>query len=148
VPFRLMLSFHNIFRWVVILALAWGLLRAFAGWLGAKPWIDTDRRAGMLLTIAYDMQFLLGLILALISPTMASAFSDLNAAMQVEELRFFAVEHMPLMILALIVGHLTSTFSRKAVEASNKHRRAALGYAIVGVMTIVAMPWFRPWLRF
>jgi MFS family permease len=143
-----MLSIHNIFRWVVVLALLWGLVRAYMGWLGKKTWTDSDRRAGMLLTIAYDVQFLLGLILAFISPIIASAFSNLSAAMQLIELRFFAVEHMPMMFLALIVGHVTSVLSRKAEDDTRKHRRAALGYTLVAIITVAAIPWFRPLLRF
>jgi hypothetical protein len=146
--FRLMLIIHNIFRWVVVLALIWGLYRAYFGWLGKKSWADSDRRAGMMLTIAYDVQFLLGLILAFISPIIASAFSNLNAAMQVSELRFFAVEHMPMMFLALIFGHVTSVLSRKAGDDTLKHRYAALGYTLVAIITVAAMPWFRPLLRF
>jgi hypothetical protein len=144
--FRWALGIHNIFRWVVVLALLWGLYRAYAGWLGKKPWSVLDRRAGMMLT--YDVQFLLGLILAFISPIIASAFSNLNAAMQVNELRFFAVEHMPMMFLALIFGHVTSALSRKAEDDTLKHRYAALGYTLVAIITIAAMPWFRPLLRF
>jgi hypothetical protein len=143
-----MLVIHNIFRWVVILALLWGLYRAYAGWLGKKTWSVADRRAGMLLTIAYDIQFLVGLILAFISPIIASAFSNLNAAMQVNELRFFAVEHMPIMFLALIFGHVTSVLTRKAEDDTLKHRHAAMGYSLVAIITVVAIPWFRPLLRF
>ncbi len=146
--FRWILTVHNIFRWLVLLALAWSLFRAYAGWLGSKAWLDTDRRAGMLLTIGYDVQFLLGLILATLSPLVASALSNISAAMQVDELRFFAVEHMPMMLLALLIGHVTSVGSRKAADDKAKHRRAALGYTIVGILTVVAMPWFRPLLRF
>jgi hypothetical protein len=100
----------------------------------------------MMLTIAYDVQFLLGLILAFISPIIESAFSNLNAAMQVNELRFFAVEHMPMMFLALIFGHVTSVLSRKADHDTLKHRYAALGFTLVAIITVAAIPWFRPQL--
>ena len=146
--FRWALGIHNILRWVVVLVLLWGLYRAYAGWLGKKPYIVLDHRAGMILTIAYDIQFLLGLILAFISPIIASAFFNLNAAMQVNELRFFAVEHMPMMFLALIFGHVTSALSRKPDDDTLKHRYAALGYTLVAIITIAAIPWFRPLLRF
>jgi hypothetical protein len=143
-----MLMVHNLFRWIVILALLWGLIRAYRGWLGKKAWMKADRRTGMLLTFGYDIQFLLGLILTFLSPIVATAFSNLVAAMQVAELRFFAVEHIPMMFLALVVGHITSVFSRKAQDDSVKHRRAALGFTVVAVITLLAIPWSRPLLRF
>ena len=146
--FRLLLSMHNIFRWLVLLALLYGLYRAYVGWLGKKSWGESDRRAGMFLTISYDIEFLLGLILAFISPIVSSAFANLNAAMQVDELRFFAVEHMPLMFIALVFGHITTVSARKADDDALKHRRTALGFTLVLVLTILAIPWFRPLLRF
>lgn len=146
--FRLLLSIHNLLRWVMVLALIWALYQAYRGWLGKKPWTANDRRAGMILTIGYDVQFLLGLILSFLSPILAIAFSNLGAAMNVPELRFFAAEHVPMMFLALVIAHITSVFSRKAPDDVQKHRRAALGYSLVAIITIVAIPWFRPLLRF
>jgi hypothetical protein len=146
--FRLMLSIHNLFRWAVVLALIWALFQAYRGWLGKKTWTSTDRRAGMFLTIGFDIQFLLGLILSFMSPIIGTAFSNLGAAMKVTELRFFAVEHMPMMFLALVIAHITSAVSRKAPDDVRKHRRTALGYTLVAILTLVAIPWFRPYLRF
>jgi hypothetical protein len=132
----------------VVLALLWALYRSYRGWLGKKAWVPEDQRAGMLLTIAYDIQFLMGLILAGFSPSISVAFSNLGAAMQVNELRFFAVEHIPMMLIALIASHITSALSRKASDDALKHRRAAVGYTLVAVITAMAIPWFRPMLRF
>ncbi len=146
--FRWLLVIHNVFRWVVLLALLWGLFRGYRGWRGKNPWVDTDRRVGMLLTISYDVQFLLGLILALISPVISAAFTNFGTAMQVSDYRFFAVEHMPMMLVALIIAHVTSVLARKAPDDALKHRRAALGYTLVLVITALAIPWFRPLLRF
>ncbi len=146
--FRLILSIHNLFRWAVVLALFWALFQAYRGWLGKKPWTANDRRAGMILTIGYDVQFLLGLILSFLSPILATAFSNLGAAMKVPEMRFFAVEHIPMMFVALIVAHVTSVLSRKAPDDILKHRRAALGYSLVAILTVIAIPWFRPFVRF
>jgi hypothetical protein len=102
----------------------------------------------MLLTIAYDVQFLLGLILAFISPIVASAFANPGAAMQVDELRFITFEHMPMMFVGLVIGHVTSVLARKAERDSLKHRRAAIGFSLVTLLTLLAIPWFRPLLRF
>lgn len=146
--FRLILSIHNLFRWAVVLALVWALFQAYRGWLGKKPWTTNDRRAGMFLTIGYDIQFLLGLVLSFLSPIIETAFSNLGAAMKVSDLRFFAVEHIPVMFLALVIAHITSVLSRKVPDDVLKHRRAAIGYSLVAIFTIVAIPWFRPLLPF
>jgi hypothetical protein len=145
--FQWLLILHNIFRWLVLAALAWALLRAYLGWLGKREWKKADRQAGMFLTMGYDIQFLLGLILTFISPIIATALANLSAAMRVNELRFFAVEHIPVMFIALVVGHITSARSRKAQADDRKHRAAAIGFTIVAILTLVAIPWFRPMIR-
>ena len=146
--FQWLLVIHNFFRWAVVFTILWGLLRGYRGWLAKRAWTPMDHRAGMLLTIAYDIQFLLGVILAFVSPLVSTAISNMGAAMQVAELRFITVEHIPMMFVALILGHITSALSRKAPDDARKHRRAALGYTLVAVITILAIPWFRPILRF
>jgi len=58
----------NVVRWLVLLAAVWALFRTYFGWLGARAWEPSDKQAGFLLTTAADNQFLLGVILAVISP--------------------------------------------------------------------------------
>jgi cytochrome c biogenesis factor len=145
--YNLILIVHNWVRWLVLLAGAWALIRAFGGWLGNKPWSPADRQAGMLFGIAVDLQFLLGLLLAFVSPLVAAALGNLGAAMASETLRFFLAEHIPLMLLALIVIHAGSAFARKGSTDRDKHRRAALLYALGALFIVVAIPWWRPLLR-
>jgi len=47
----------------------------------------------------------------------------MGAAMQAPHLRFFLIEHIPLMLLALILAHLGSRRARNAPDDQTKHRR-------------------------
>lgn len=144
-PFLLFL--HNLVRWLVIVGAAWTLGRAYRGWLGRRDWTSADRQAGLLFSIAYDVQVFLGLVLTILSPLVRAAISDIGAAMRVEDLRWVLVEHLPLMILSLVVVHITSVRARRASEDTVKHRLAALGYSLALVLALVAIPWGRPLLR-
>jgi hypothetical protein len=91
---------------------------------------------------------LLGLILYLfLSPFVRRAFADFGAAMGDNELRFFAVEHIFGMILALVLAHVGRVLSKKATESVKKYRAAALWFALSLVAVLVMIPWDRPFWR-
>jgi uncharacterized BrkB/YihY/UPF0761 family membrane protein len=145
--YEILLISHNILRWAVLLLGFWAAIQGYVGWLGKKEWSEVHRKPGMWFTIALDLQFLLGLVLTVISPLVQSAVADLSTVMVVPEFRSILVEHIPIMLLALAAGHLTSALSRRAETDLKKHRRAAIGYTITLLLILVVTPWGRPLLR-
>ena len=145
--YTVVLVLHNLVRWVVLLTAAWALVRAWSGWLGKRAWTTTDRRAGMFFGMSLDIQMLLGLILAFISPILQAAYADLGSLAMQDPFRFFLTEHMPLMIVAVVLAHLGTAAVRKAADDTGKHRRAAIWFTLVALAIVLAIPWFRPLLR-
>lgn len=152
--YGIFLPLHNILRWVVLALALFAIVRALIGWLGKKEWGALDARAGLWFTIAMDVQFLVGLILyVFLSPLTLTALQNFGGAMQNTTMRFFAVEHVTLMIVALALAHMGRAFSRKAQTAPAKHQRAALWFGLALLAMLVAIPWPfgavpRPWLPF
>jgi len=148
--FSILLPLHSILRWIVILLAVVTIGRALIGWLGKKPWTQLDSRLSSVFTIGFDIQVFVGLILYFISPNNQVALRNFGAAMGNADLRFFAVEHIFLMILALGIAHAGRTLSRKAKDAFKKHRNAALFYILAILIVLSAIPWatrplFRLW---
>ena len=141
--YQFIISIHNIARWIVIIAAVYALFRAYRGWFGKRSWTDADRKAGLYFSIAFDVQFLLGLILTVVSPLVRSIISSFQNAMTIDELRLI-VEHIPLMLMALILVHVTSVLAKRAGDDVTKHRRAAIGYTLAFTVMILAIPWARP----
>jgi hypothetical protein len=142
--YPVILAAHNIVRWLVLLAGVWALYRAFAGWSGGRVWTPADRRAGFFLSTAFDLQVLLGLILAAVSPLTQAALAKPGAIMGIDSLRFFFAEHIPFMILAVVVVHVTSAMARRAEPDAARFRRSSLGYTLALLVVAVAIPWWRP----
>ena len=139
-----LLHSHNMFRWLVLITLILTLAFAFKGWLGKKSWKKQDNVAGLLLVIFMDIQFLVGILLyAFYSPLTKAAFSNFGSAMQNSELRFYAVEHISLMIVALLLVHIGRSKSKKAATAVKQHRAAAIFYSIGLILILAAIPWNR-----
>ena len=139
-----LLHTHNMFRWLVLLALLVSILLAFSGWFGKREWSKADRISGLLLTIFMDLQFLVGVILyVFVSPITKAAFNDFSAAMQNADLRFYAVEHISLMIVALVLVHIGRARSKRVENSWKKHRVAAVFYTVSLLIILSAIPWNR-----
>jgi fructose-specific phosphotransferase system IIC component len=147
--YSILLPLHSILRWVVILLAVVTIGRALIGWLGKKPWTQLDNRLSSFFTIGFDIQILIGLILYFISPVNQAALRNFSGAMRNADMRFYAVEHIFMMILALGIAHAGRTLSRKAKDAFKKHRNAAIFYILAILLVLAAIPWAtRPLIRF
>jgi uncharacterized membrane protein YozB (DUF420 family) len=145
--YQFFLAVHNIMRWVIVVLAIVALVRAYRGWLGKREWSQSDRKAGMFFSIALDIQLLLGLILYFgFSPITRTAFSNISAAMANGDIRFFFLDHFFYMLLAVILVHIGVATSRRAVDESAKHRRAAIFFGLAALSIVLGMPWFRPLL--
>lgn len=139
-----LLHTHNMFRWLVLIVIVLAVVFAFIGWFNKRDWNKKDNTTGLILTIFMDIQFLVGIILyVFVSPLTKAAFSDFGAAMKNSALRFYAVEHILLMIIALVLVHIGRSKSKKVVAPWKKHRVAAIYYGIALVLILVGIPWDR-----
>ena len=137
-----LLHTHNLFRWLVLIVLIFAIGFAFSGWFGKRSWKKKDNLAGLLLVIVIDLQFLIGIILyTFVSPVTQIAFNDFGAAMKDGDLRFYAVEHISMMVIALIVIHIGRLKSIRILAPWKKHRAAFLFYGIALILILAAIPW-------
>ena len=139
-----LLHSHNGLRWLVLLALVVSIILALSGWFGKRNWKKADSIAGLLLVILMDLQFLIGIILyAFVSPITKAAFQNFGAAMKNADLRFYAVEHILLMLIALVLVHIGRAKTKKDTAPLKKHRAAAIFYGISLLLILAAIPWDR-----
>ena len=144
---------HSLLRWAVLFTglVAW--FRAISGSTARRPWTPKDDLWGLLLTISADLQLLVGVVLYIfLSPITRLGVRNFGAAMQIPAARFFTVEHVAGMIIAIALIHVARVKIRKAVEPARKHRLAMILFGIAMVVTIIAIPWpgmpvARPLLR-
>ncbi len=139
-----LLHLHNTLRWVILIVAAIVLIRSYSGWAGKRKWAKTDTRMGLAFSSVFYLQFLIGFALyAFYSPLLKIAFADFGAAMKNAELRFIAVEHTTMMVVALVLIHLGQVKSKKANTDVKKHRAVAIFYSIATILMLVAIPWGR-----
>ena len=141
--YSILLIVHSWLRWAVLGA---GLVAAVRGGAG-------NQSAGRWFTSILDVQMLIGLLLYFVlSPITGAALDDFGAAMKVPQLRFFAIEHVLGMVIAIALAHVGSGKVRKAPE-HRKARLAAIFYGLALVAILASIPWpgmsaGRPLFRF
>jgi hypothetical protein len=138
------LHLHNTLRWLVLLSLVITLVKYVSGWLGNQPWKKTDNLLGVVFTSLMDIQLLTGLVLYFfLSPVTKLAISDFGAAMKDPGLRFYAVEHFSMMLIAVVLVHIGRAKSKKAKTDSAKFKTATIFFLIALGVILAAIPWDR-----
>ena len=145
-PYLFLRDSHSLLRWIVILACLWAVLRVWSGFFGRSEWTRKDQMAGLFFTSLLNLQFILGLVLYGISPITRAAMTNFAAAMKDSTLRFFAVEHVAGMLLAVVIAQVGYSISKRARTDSAKFLRAAIAYSIAGVLIVASIPW--PFMKY
>ncbi|MEI6408879.1 MAG: cytochrome B [Bacteroidota bacterium] len=133
----ILVTLHSYNRYLILAALVFVLYRSISGWLGKKPFENADDKASLALLIVTHLQLLLGLLLyAFYSNWTQTAFANWEVAKKDPMMRYFAVEHITAMLIAVVLIQLGRTFSKKAAP-EDKHRKLAT-YTGIATLIIVA----------
>lgn len=139
-----LLHSHNGLRWLVLLFIIVAVLMAITGWFQKKQYKKSNKVVNLLLIIFMDLQFVVGFILyAFVSPITKASFANFGAAMKNSDLRFYAVEHIFMMTLALILVHIGYARRKKDIADWRKHKSAAILYGIALILILAGIPWDR-----
>jgi hypothetical protein len=96
----------------------------------------------IVLVAFFHIQLILGLILYFFySPIVKSAFQDFGMAMKDSQLRYWAVEHIFIMILSIIIAQLGRIRIKKAHAAVSKYRNSAIYFTMAFILIISRVPW-------
>ncbi len=138
---------HSWLRWAVLAVAVVMLARTAAGWLLSRTWQRGDERLQVAFVVLMDLQLLLGLGLYLaLSPITRAFLASPAESMRVSAVRFFGVEHVALMLIAVGVAHAGRVVARQAPTARSRYARACVATALVLAVVLLAIPW--PALRY
>src|SRR6478735_6523361 len=142
VLYNILLHVHSAGRWVVLLLLLIAIFNSLVA--GGRPFIKSDNRTGLLLTSVADIMFLVGLVLWYFGPygyEQIQNAGSLGVVMKDSTARFFAVEHITAMLIAIILIHIGKAQAKKSISDRAKHKRTVLYYLIALIIVLVSIPW-------
>ncbi len=132
--YKFLLELHSGFRYIVLVLLLLAIIRAWADWLGNKTYSEGNRKLNLFTLISVHTQLLIGLILYFMSP-----FVQFNSdTMKVHDTRYWTVEHLTGMIIAIVLITIGHSRSKKMLSPMLKHKSIAIFYTL-GLVIIAAV---------
>ena len=136
-----MLHAHSVGRWIVLLLLLFAIINSLLA--GNRPYIKSDNRLGLLLTIFADLMLLIGIYLYFVGPLGYKAIENtgMSAVMKDPYARFFVVEHLAGMLIAIILLHIGKAQGKRPIGDKAKHRRTMIFYLVALLIILASIPW-------
>lgn len=122
-------SAHSGWRYIVLILLVVALLQALAGWLGKKGYTEGNRKLNVFTLISAHIQFLFGLILYFLSPLTKGPSSEALY-------RYWKMEHIAIMLLAVILITVGNSKSKKITDGVAKHKAIAIFFGLALILII------------
>jgi hypothetical protein len=134
-----LLHLHNALRWVIVVA---GLLAVVKAILNASANKPYSKGPGAVFVASLHIELLLGLVLYFGVSGLAATFrADPGASMKVAALRFFGMEHLILMVAAVVVATIGSARARRASDEATKNKTARTFFLIALTLLALGIPW-------
>jgi hypothetical protein len=139
--YSLLVHLHSIGRWIILLLLLIAIFNSLVA--GQRPWIRSDARTGAILVIFADLMFLVGLAIWYFG---SRGYKEIQVrgfkgAMEDATVRFFAIEHITLMLIAIILIHIGKVQGKKAISDRAKHKRTLIFYFLALIIILISIPW-------
>lgn len=140
--YHFVLFLHSWLRWILLIFLVIVIIRSFYGWFQNQHFSRGDDRSTLILLALFHTQLLLGLILYFfLSPVTQAAFHDFGTAMKDSYLRYWAVEHVFIMLFSIIIAQIGRIRIKKAHGDKAKFRNGAIYFTLALVLIISRIPW-------
>lgn len=129
---------HSGLRWILLILLILAVVNAFIGWRNNKSYTDKDKKIHLFAMIFVHIQVLIGLISYSLNLGGKVDFGGMKGNSVV---RFFTVEHMTMMLLAVIVITIGFSRAKKIEDASLRFRLIFITYFIGLLLILAGIPW-------
>lgn len=138
---EIMRQVHSVGRWIVLLLLLVGIFRSLGA--GSRNFTHSDQRVGLFLTIFADIMLLVGIYLYFAGPWGYQQIEagGMGEAMKAPVSRFFAIEHLVGMLVAIVLMHIGKAQGKKDLPHRAKHRRTAIYYILALLLLLAFIPW-------
>ncbi|MBN8587466.1 MAG: hypothetical protein J0L94_04000 [Rhodothermia bacterium] len=129
---------HSYNRWAVLVLMVIVLLKSYQGWKANQSVSIGLKKQSTILIGLFHLQLLIGLILyAIIYIPYWQGMG--MALMKVSAIRFYAVEHILLMIIAVLVAQIGSIKSKKTTDGGLAHKKMFTSWLITLILVLLSV---------
>ena len=135
--------FHSGLRWVVLILALLAIIKALMGMQKKSAFTNADNKISLVLISFMDIQLIIGLVLYIFGPMGLKNIQNMGMGevMKNSYTRFFAMEHLIGMLIAIVVFHIGRSKSKKATDDASKHKKAFIFYLIGLLIILASIPW-------
>jgi len=125
----------------MLLLLIFAVFKAYNGWKSKRSYTAGDGKLSLFTLIFSHVQLLIGFVLYMVSPTVQLALGDMGSAMKDKMLRFWAVEHISAMIIAIIIITIGHALAKRAQSDSEKFKKTFTFFLAGLILILITIPW-------
>lgn len=130
--YEILKSAHSGWRYLVLILLVVAILQALAGWFGKKTYTEGNRKLNVFTLISAHIQLLFGLVLYFLSPFTKGPTG-------VALYRYWKMEHIAIMILAVVLITIGNSKSKKITDGVAKHKTIAIFFGIALILIVASI---------
>lgn len=139
--YNTLLFIHSWLRWIILALAVVVLVKSLMGWLNKGNYTKGDNALSASFVGFMHLQLLLGLVLYFVySPITTNAMKNMGAAMKTPAVRYWAVEHIMMMILAVVIAQIGRSRAKKIQDAVRKHKVSFIFFAIAILLILSRIP--------
>jgi len=139
--YLILLALHSLLRWFVLLSLLFAIYRGFRGWLFTKTYSRVDDNSRVAAATAAHIQLVAGLWLYFISPIVSYFLNNFKEAMHERQIRFFGMEHITMMLTAIVLITIVSAKAKRKTADKEKFKTIAIWFTIALLLILSSIPW-------
>jgi len=136
-----LLHTHSLIRWIMLILLVLTIYRSFNGWKSKRNFTPGDKKLALFTLIFSHVQLLLGFLLYMVSPFVQQALTDMGSAMKDKMLRFWAVEHIFMMVISILIITIGYSLAKRAATDTDRFKKLFIFYLISLVIILISIPW-------
>lgn len=136
-----LLFMHSSLRWVLLLAMLYTIYRGYVGWFGKSTYTRSETNSRLLTVITAHVQLIIGLLLYFASPITRYFLSNFSEAVKISDIRFAAMEHTLLMLIAVVLITVGGVVAKKKMTHQGKFKAVAIWFSIALFIVIISIPW-------
>ena len=128
---------HSGLRWVALILLLLAIVNAFT----SKTYEKKHKMINLFAMVTLHTQLLIGLGLYFISPRVQFVKGWMSSKVAEGMYRFYNLEHILLMIIAIVLVTIGHSKSKKGATPEEKFKPIKLWYVIGLLLILAAIPW-------
>lgn len=130
--YEILKNAHSWWRYIVFILLLIAVIQAVVSWIDKRAYTERNRKLNVFTLISAHIQLVFGIILYFLSPLTKMASSEAIG-------RYWKMEHISMMIIAIVLITVGNARSKKGTDGVAKHKNIAIFFGLALVIIVVAI---------